>query len=274
MIGKRYRLTSPLGVGGVGEVWAAEDVDSGRSVAVKLMLPTNSLERRARFMREGRLSLALEHPHIVQAIELGDDHGAPFMVMELLSGPSLEDLVEQGGPLPWARVEALLVQMCEALAHAHAHGVVHHDIKPSNIVLANHADQPDHGKLVDFGIARRNLDDEPNVELTSQGQLLGSPGYMSPEQIRGQRSNPCSDQYGLACTAFYLLTGRDPFEAHTVQAQVYATLYGKRPPLTDIDADPAVVPQIQAMLHHAMAKDPADRFESMSVMAEAIATIG
>lgn len=259
----------------MGEVWRAEDLHTGHQVAVKVLRPELGLDevRLARFIREGRLALALRHPHIVEVIAVGRAQDVPFLAMELLPGPCLQDLVTREGPLPWARVRPLLLQLCHALAHAHERSIVHHDVKPSNVVLSGGPGQPEQGKLVDFGIARRNLLDEPDVELTVEGQMLGSPGYMSPEQIRGKRVDPASDLFGLGCTAFFLLTGRDPFEAHSLPALIHSTLFRPSPALDDIGVDPALHQAIEAMIHRALEKDPADRFGSAKEMAAAIEAI-
>lgn len=275
VVGVHYRLVAPLGEGGVGEVWRATDLRTERPVALKLMRPElgRNPTRIARFLREGRLALDLRHPNIVEVLEVGRDDDRPFLAMELLPGPSLGDLVELDGPLPWARVRSLLKQLALALAHAHAHAIVHHDVKPSNVVLANAPGQPDHGKLLDFGIARRNLLDDDDAELTFEGQMLGSPGYMSPEQIRGTRVDPRSDLFGLGCTAFFLLTGRDPFEARTLPALIHSTLFHPTPTLPELGVGPSRQRAIEAMIQRALEKDPADRYASANEMLAALQSI-
>jgi len=276
VVGTRYRLRDPLGEGGIGEVWGADDLVAGGSVAVKLLRSEFSEDPTTleRFLREGRLASALHHPHIVRVHDVGGaEHAMPFLVMERLPGPSLEDVVVEQGALSWARAQRVLVQICAALEHAHRARIVHHDVKPSNIVLANGPDQRMHGMLVDFGIARKNLTQEPDVQLTMEGQVLGSPGYISPEQLRGKRTNHRSDIYGLGCTAFHLLTGRPPVEAENLPALIHAALFTPPPPLGAIDAPRDSWPAIEAMIHRAMSKDPEERFASALHMAHAIAAI-
>ncbi len=276
LIGSRYRLCTPLGEGGIGEVWDAEDLVAGDRVAVKLLRSEFSCDPTTleRFLREGRLASALHHPHIVRVHEVGGaDHAMPFLVMERLPGPCLEDVVIEQGVLCWARAQRVLLQICAALEHAHRARIVHHDVKPSNIVLANAPGEREEGKLVDFGIARKNLTQEPDVQLTMEGQVLGSPGYISPEQLRGKRTNHRSDIYGLGCTAFHLLTGRPPVEAENLPALIHAALFTPPPPLGSIEAPQESRPAIEALIHRALSKDPKDRFASALHMAHAIAAI-
>jgi len=275
VVGGRYHLHGLLGRGGIGEVWEATDPE-GRPVAIKLLQAEYACDvlTLERFLREGQLSAALHHPHIVRVYEVGGLRGdAPFLAMERLCGPSLEDVVIEQGALSWARARGFLLQICDALEHAHRTRIVHHDVKPSNIVIASAPGQPEQGKLVDFGIARRNLVQEPDVQLTMEGQILGSPGYISPEQLRGHRSNHRSDIYGLGCTAYHLLTGRPPIEAETLPDLLHAALFTPPPALGPIEGTPRQRIAIETAIHRALAKDPAERFTSARHMAQALAAI-
>src|SRR5919204_1268942 len=186
VIADRYALRVPLGRGGVGVVWRAHDSVLGREVAVKeVELPPSlpQAERRslhARVMREARAAARLNHPGAVTLYDVVEDRGASFIVLELVEAPTLADLVEGKGPLPPVRVAELGLQLAGALEAAHRAGIVHHDVKPSNVMVAE-----DGGvKLADFGVA--SLQGDPRLT----GLVLGSPAYMAPEQTRGQPSGP------------------------------------------------------------------------------------
>lgn len=277
-VGDRYELVSRRGRGGIGEVWEADQAPTGRRVAIKLLLPGWQTDQnvRKRFIREGRLASTMQHRHIVDILEVGEAlDGQPFIAMELLRGPSLDVLMQQEGLLPWARVKRILLQVCGALDHAHDLKIVHRDVKPSNIMLDNEPDQPDRCKLVDFGIAKQNLIHAPTQHLTGEGQLLGSPGFMSPEQLQGRPTDPRSDIYGLGCTAFYLLTGRVPFEGDSLPEMIHNAIYHLPSPLDGlVDLEEGLRRDIEAVLHRALHHDPDARFGSILDFVVALDHIG
>lgn len=275
-VADRYRLVVRRGVGGIGEVWEAEQLLTGRRVAIKLLLPVWQTETsvRQRFIREGRLASTVQHRNIVDIFEVGETHdGQPYIAMELLEGPSLDVVVQQRGPMPWDRVKRILLQLCGALDHAHNLQIVHRDVKPSNVVLAARPGDPDRCKLVDFGIAKQNLVD-PHTHLTGEGQLLGSPGFMSPEQLQGRPTDIRGDIYGLGCTGYYLLTGQVPFAGGSVPEMIHNALYERPRSLEGIALDEPLRQDIEAVFHRAIHRSPDDRFESILDFVVALNRVG
>src|SRR4029450_7918714 len=210
VIADRYVLRTPVGRGGMGVVWRAQDRVLGRQVAVKEVVfpPTMADEERrpaqARVMREARAAARLNHPGAVTLYDVVQDQGGTFIVMELVEAATLADLVQAQGPLAPERVAELGRQLASALEAAHGVGIVHRDVKPGNVMVA--ADG--RVKLADFGIA--SLQGDP--QLTSTGLVIGSPAYMAPEQARGEASGPPADFWGLGATLFYAVEGEAPFD--------------------------------------------------------------
>jgi eukaryotic-like serine/threonine-protein kinase len=247
----RYRLVSSLGGGGFSEVWQAEDNVLGRDVAVKLctMAPGNP-DLLHRFYREARTLAGLRHPNVVVIHDAGMDSGTPFVVMELLPGPSLAGLLASRGPLPVELALRYAEQAAAGLAAAHAAGVIHRDIKPGNLVLA------DDGilKVVDFGIARLTSE---TTSVTVAGTTYGTPAYLSPEQAAGRPAEPRSDLYSLGCVLFALLTGQPPFTAEHPVAVAHQHLAVTPPSVRAHRPEvPAAVDELIASL---LAKDPGRR---------------
>ena len=187
----RYRLVEPLGRGGFSEVWQAEDSVLGRPVAVKVFAASaGQPDLVARFHREARILAGLRHPNVVTVFDAGVDQDVPYVVMELLAGPSLDELLAMRGPLPAGLALGYAEQAAAGLAAAHDAGVVHRDIKPGNLVL----DSDGTLKVVDFGIASLA---SASMSLTASGVMLGTPAYLSPEQAAGRPAEPRSDLYAL-----------------------------------------------------------------------------
>lgn len=275
-IADRYRLIARRGMGGIGEVWEAEQLPTGRRVAIKLLLPVWQTETniRKRFIREGRLASTVQHRNIVDIFEVGETKdGQPYIAMELLEGPSLDVVVQQSGPMPWDRVKRILLQLCGALDHAHALKIVHRDIKPSNVMLAARPGDPDRCKLVDFGIAKQNLVPQ-QTHLTNEGQLLGSPGFMSPEQLQGRPTDIRGDIYGLGCTGYYLLTGRVPFAGGSVAEMIHNALYESPRSLDGVPLDDALRKDVQTVFHRAIHRNPEERFGSILDFVVALNQVG
>jgi eukaryotic-like serine/threonine-protein kinase len=212
VLGGRYRLNSRLGSGGMGEVWEAEDLSLQRKVALKTLHQFADDTARLRAHREGVVMARLAHPHAVPVYDSGESDGRPYLVMELVFGQGLDVYARAHGPLPLLQVGKLVDQIAGALDAAHALGVVHRDVKPSNILIEERATGP-FCRVVDFGVAGLSVPDSALPDLTEAGQVSGTPAYMSPEQGRGQRVDGRADVYSLACVAFELLTGQQPFAA-------------------------------------------------------------
>jgi serine/threonine-protein kinase len=245
-IGGRYRLVEPLGAGGMAAVWAAEDLELERRVAIKRLAPDAD---RARFEREARLLAAVAHPNVVRLFDFGEDEGVPYMVLELLPGGTLEQRLESGRSLPDEEARRIAAEMAAGLAAAHAQELVHRDLKPSNVLF----DGEGRAKLADFGIARS----AGAGTLTEPGTVLGTASYISPEQASGESASAASDVYSFGVILYRLLAGRLPFDSANAAELVEAHL-GERPrPISDVRAD--APKDLERVALAALAKDPAER---------------
>ncbi|MGE0784724.1 MAG: serine/threonine-protein kinase [Sandaracinaceae bacterium] len=268
-LGGRYRLGARLGAGGMGEVFEATHVALGRRVAVKRLAAHLAGERQhlARFHREAILASSLEHPHIVPVIDIDTEAEPPFYVMELQDGPTVSDRVRAEGPLPPASAIRMGRQVLSALSAAHARGIVHRDVKPSNIVSTRGYDGGEVAKLVDFGIA--HLASSPSHQrLTATGQILGTPRYLAPEQADGGAVDARTDVYGVAATMFAAIAGRPPFDG--TPGEILAAKFDPES-VPDLAAERPDLGPLGAVLRRAMDPDPANRFASAAAMEEALA---
>ncbi len=243
----RYVDVLLIAHGGMADVFRATDAVLGRVVAVKMLADRYAAddEFRARFTREALTAASLSHPNVVTIFDVGEHDGTPFIVMEYLAGGSLADRLRDG-PVPHDTAIAWLDQAAVALDAAHAAGIVHRDVKPGNLLL----DDDGEVHVSDFGIARAAAHDP----LTSTGTILGSSGYMAPEQARGEPATSASDRYALGCVAFELLTGRRPFEAESPTAE--AMLHASEPPPRASELEPSLPAAVDAVLLRALAKSP------------------
>jgi eukaryotic-like serine/threonine-protein kinase len=248
----RYRDPELVAYGGMGEIFRAQDDVLGRTVAIKLLAERYARDEsvRGRFTREALAAARLSgEPHTITIFDVGEQAERPFIVMEHLGGGSLEDVLDSEGAQPPERVVAWLEQAAAALDAAHRHGVVHRDVKPGNLLLADGADL----RVADFGVASA----AGLASLTATGTVLGTAGYLAPEQARGEPTTPASDLYALAVVAFELLSGHRPFESGSTTAEAAAQVHAPIPRVSErADLPPAVDP----VFARALAKDPADRF--------------
>ena len=258
----RYELGEELGSGAVGHVVAAHDQMLGRDVAVKLLSPAADAVTRQRFVREARAAARLHHPNAVAVYDTGEADGQPYLVMELVRGRTLADVLAQDGPLDVEEAVAITVGVLDGLAAAHRAGMVHRDVKPGNVLL------PDEGgvKLSDFGIAKA-LDDD-SADVTAVGVLMGTPTYLAPELLIGHPPSPASDVYGVGCLLYAELTGDPPFTKGDAMTIAYAHRNEPVPPVTT--RRPEVPADLAAVVGRALAKDPADRYDSASAMRTAL----
>jgi eukaryotic-like serine/threonine-protein kinase len=263
LLGERYRLGERIAGGGMGSVYRAVDENLGRQVAVKVLRreladdPT-FLER---FRREARAAAALSHPGVAGVYDYGELGGTAFIVMELVEGETLAERIAATGRLPFAEAFAIGEQVARALAAAHAHGLVHRDVKPANVLLG-----PGGAKVTDFGIAKAAT----AATLTRTGMVLGSANYVAPEQARGDDVGPAADQYSLGCVLFEAVTGRTPYAGANPVA--IATQHVSSPvpdPRSDLPDLPAPAADL---IRRALAKHPADRFPSATALADALSS--
>lgn len=237
-----------MAAGGMGEVWSSLDVVLGRQVAVKV-LHGDLIETPGfidRFRREARNLAMLSHPAIATLFDYGEQNGSPYLVMELVAGETLARRMAQGQPMSTDEVVDVLGQIASGLAVAHEAGLVHRDIKPANLMITDRG----HVKITDFGISR--LVDA--AALTAAGDVLGTPQYMSPEQIMGRSASPSSDVYSLGVVAYEMLTGHPPFVADSQVAVALSQLHDLPPPLPDTVSRP-----VADLVNRALAKDPGGR---------------
>lgn len=263
----RFRLRERLAEGGMGEVWAAYHAAMKRDVAVKIMRAADGLDPEAvqRFEREVRTLAELTHPNTVRVFEYGvTENGVWYYAMELLDGRPLSDVVDDDGPLPPEQAARLVAQAAEALAEAHGRGIIHRDIKPANLLLVRAEHGAEFVKLIDFGIARPM---EGGDGITEAGIVVGTPGYIAPEAISGQRATPQSDVYGLGALLYFLMVGRAPFEhdGATVQAVLLRQLH--EPPPTLAEAGVEASPELEAVVARSLGKTPEERYEDAAEMA-------
>src|ERR1700691_5006649 len=261
----RYELLDELGRGAMGIVYRAKDPVIGRDVAVKtirLVEAGTGLTREelvSRFQTEARAAGLLTHPNIVVIYDAGEEDGQFYITMELVEGSSLQALLDQGQSFPLPRVLRLMEQACSALEFAHQRLVVHRDIKPANLMLT----QDDQLKITDFGTAKIF-----QMGATQTATVIGTPSYMSPEQIKGSPVDGRSDIFALGVILYELVTGQKPFPGDNVTTVIYRVVNEEPIPPRQIDA--SIHPGLAAVITRALAKDPAERFENCREMSVAL----
>jgi TolB-like protein len=268
-----YDIVSRLGAGGMGEVYRAYDSTLARDVAIKVLPPhlSDDPEMRERFEREAQALASLSHPNILAIHELGCVEGVSFVVTELLEGESLRQRLANG-PLPWRSVVEVSAQAADALAVAHAKGVVHRDVKPENLFLLKSGWL----KMLDFGLARLTTvgegADQPTMAvLTEARRILGTLGYMAPEQAVGEPAGPRADIFALGCVMYEMVTGKRPFQGTTPAETIAATLRSVPPPLDE--AAPGTPMTLQRIIEHCLVKDASARFSSAADVAAALRAV-
>ena len=271
IIAERYLVGEVLGGGGMGVVCAGTHVLLGTPVAIKLIHSELKGDPEAvqRFVNEARATAALKGEHIARVFDVGLlPSGEPFLVMEQLEGESLDRYLEKRGALAQSEAIAIVLQVCEGLAEAHAAGLVHRDIKPANLFLARRPDRQSSVKILDFGIAKQRVRSDAPA-LTNPGKSLGSPWYMSPEQMLTPASvDERADVWSIGVLLFELLTGRVPFDGESVP-QVCANVLTASPPrLSETRAD--LPPELDAVVLRCLEKEPQRRFRSVNELAQAL----
>ena len=270
-----YQIVAPIGSGGMGEVFRAKDSRLDREVAVKV-LPSqfaSDPDRKARFEREAKAVAALSHPNILSIHDFGTEQGVSFAVTELLEGETLRQRVETG-PQPWRRALEVAIALADGLAAAHAKGIVHRDLKPENIFLTHDG----RVKILDFGLARVELkntsttDTTPyNPAKTDPGAVMGTVGYMSPEQVRGLPVDARSDIFALGCVLYEMVSGQRTFNRETAPETMTAILRDEPPDLSHSGRHVPI--EVDRLIRHCLEKNPAARFHSAHDLAFALRAI-
>ena len=254
-----YQIKELIGRGGMAVVYRASDVRLDRPVALKVLAPELARDSafRQRFIRESRSGASVDHPNIIPVFEAGESDGVLFIAMRYVAGRDVRALIDREGPLRPSRVVSIVTQIASALDTAHAHGLVHRDVKPANILLGTVATgvAPDHVYLSDFGLSKLSVS---AVSLTGTGQFLGTIDYMSPEQIEGRTIDGRTDLYALACAAFEMLTGRPPFQRDQDLAVMWAQVSAPPPSARQLRRE--LAPQVDQVIAKALAKTPDDRY--------------
>jgi len=274
ILGGKYQIIELIGVGGMGFVVSATHIELGEKVALKF-LRSDCLANRdlvARFAREARASVKIKSEYVARVFDVGTmPDGSPFIVMELLEGRDLYEIVQQQGPLSIKQAVEYMMHACEALATAHAVGVVHRDIKPENLFLSRQPQGLDIVKVLDFGISKVALTGSGYDSKTPLVQTLmpmGSPVYMSPEQLRGLDTDSRTDIWSLGCVLFELLAGHAPFNAPSLTLLTAMILEQSAPPLRSVCPD--APPALEAAIARCLEKDPARRFQNVGQLALAL----
>lgn len=262
-----HEITSVAGTGGMGVVYKATQRSLGRTVALKVIRDeiASAPEYRERFLREARLAASVDHPNVVQVYDVGEDEGHLWLAMQWVDGHDLGSVIANFGPRSPERAVAITCQIASALDAVHGAGLIHRDVKPANVLIRD-VDNRDHAYLTDFGVAKPP--DRGADQLTRTGSVVGTTGYLSPEQIKGAEPGPRSDLYALGCVFFETLTGKPPFSGDNELSVRWAHANDPRPRVPDVRPD--LDSRYDAFLARALAVDPRDRFRSGRELAEAL----
>jgi serine/threonine protein kinase len=267
----RYRVLEVVGRGGMGVVYKVEHLRMGKVAAMKVLHPEYSRDPEVveRFRREAEAVSQLTHPNTVQVFDFGTASGALYLIMEYVRGPDLNTLIKRDGPMPFERAAPMLGQICAALAEAHALGIVHRDLKPENILVTRTHRGRDFVKILDFGLAKLSEhDDRPDV--TDRGAIIGTPYYMSPEQIRGEAVDARTDVYALGSMMYRVLTGTYAFAAGTPMGVLTKHLTDPLQPPSQRAPELRISPRLDAIVARSMAKDRETRYPTIGDMLDDI----
>ncbi len=270
----RYRIGRLIGEGGMGDVYLAEHLKIGKEVAIKVLAPEQMRRPRtvARFLQEAKAASMIRHDNVVDITDYGESDGCAFFVMEYLAGEDLSFVVKREGRLPWARIKPIAIQLLEALAAAHAVGIIHRDIKPHNCFLTPRSGNPDFVKMIDFGIAKL-YGEGSEEQLTRTGAIVGTAEYMSPEQGLGEVLDGRSDLYSVGIILYRMLTGAVPYDGNNPMAVLYQHIHAERVPPSKASPEAEISSRVDALVLKAIAKDRDDRFESAGEFIEALEAI-
>jgi len=278
VIADRYHVVKKLGEGGMGQVYLAEHVKMGRRSAIKVMNPSmvHDPDAVARFNREAANASRITHPNVCAVYDFGETpDGTIYLAMEFIEGEPLTDILERDGALQTARAVQIFQQVADALQAAHDLGIVHRDLKPDNIMISRGKGVRggDVVKVVDFGIAKAVGGDDAGQKVTKTGLVVGTPEFMSPEQLSGDRVDGRSDLYALGLVFFRMLTGKLPFEASTSQETMIKRLTDEPTKLAAARPDLPFPDGLQEVLDAALTRSPVDRYQTVAKFAESVATV-
>ncbi|RYE79313.1 MAG: serine/threonine protein kinase, partial [Myxococcales bacterium] len=274
-INERFKVVGLIARGGMGKVYRAEQAPLGRVCALKVLNPSyagdSDPEFHKRFFLEASIASKLTHPNTVTIFDYGREEDIYYIAMEYLEGRTLHRAIRDESPFDEERAAHVARQICRALREAHSLHVIHRDLKPANIYLVDHADEADFVKVLDFGLVK-NVDGAE--ELTQAGLFMGSPKYMSPEQIRGDRVDARTDIYSLGIVLYEMITGKVPFDRANSVNTLMAHVNEPPPPLRQINASVNVSPALEEIVFKCIAKNAAERFNSMDEVLAALKRTG
>jgi serine/threonine-protein kinase len=276
VLADRYHIMKKLGEGGMGQVYLAEHVKMGRRSAIKVMNPSmvHDPEAVARFNREAANASRISDAHVCAIYDFGETpEGLIYLAMEFIEGEPLTELIRQEGALPVSRAADIAIQVAAALQAAHDLGIVHRDLKPDNIMLARGRDGSDAVKVVDFGLAKAVGGEGGGQKVTRTGLVVGTPEFMSPEQLSGDKLDGRTDVYSLGLVFFNMLTGTLPFPADSVQEAMIKRLTDEPAELLEVRPDLHFPPGLQQILDTALARNPVDRYQSAAKFAHDLAAV-
>ena len=272
----RYQVMKKLGEGGMSYVYLAKEISSGDTVAIKVLSPRLATDKSSveRLRREAGLAMRLDHPNVCRILRLGEsEDGLIYLVMPFLKGELLSDREVRGGPMDITLGVTLLKQMCAGLHHAHELQIIHRDLKPENVMLVpDDGDGTERAVVMDFGLAKERRADPAIAKLTATGIILGTPEFMSPEQIRGKPLDARSDIYALGIVAFEMFTGKLPFQGRNAQEMMIARLRSQ--PQSVRTLRPDVPEPVEKALTRALQTSPDDRFATAIEFGDALSGAG
>ena len=271
VLDSRYQVQKKLGEGGMSYVYLAREVATGHDVAIKVLSPKLATDRSSveRLRREAGLAMRLEHPNVCRILRLGEsEDGLIYLVMPFLNGELLSDREVRGGPMAVEIGVPVLQQVCAGLHHAHELQIVHRDLKPENIMIVAEDGGSERAVVMDFGLAKERRAEGQLAKLTATGIILGTPEFMSPEQIRGKQLDARSDIYALGIVAFEMFTGKLPFQGRNAQEMMIARLRGTPTPLRQVRGD--LPESLERALAKAMDANPDNRYTTAIEFGDAL----
>jgi serine/threonine-protein kinase len=267
VVDARYKVLARIGSGGMGVVYRVEHLRLGKTAAMKVLAPDTATkpEMVQRFRLEAQAVSKLSHSNIVQTFDFGQFESALYLIMEYVKGEDLAALLKREGALPFARAARIFAQACSALTEAHDHGIIHRDLKPENLMVHKRRDGSEHVKVLDFGLAKLRERDE-SAAVTTGKQILGTPYYMSPEQVRGERLDPRADVYSLGATLYRVLTGTAPFNAASPMGVLSKHVTDPVEPPRQRAPGLGIPPEAEEIVLRAMAKNVEERYASAAAV--------